>query len=88
MSQPVQRSIAVLFAIGFAFACALAVLAGQQYREFQSDLRWTDHTHEVLRHIDEVERSLLDSESAVRGYLLTGSVDYLQPYQVGRNQAL
>jgi|GEM_PF-4131240 len=87
MSQPVQRSIAVLFAIGFAFACALAMLAGNQYRLFQSDLRWTDHTHEVLRRIGDVERGLLDSESSVRGYLLTGSVDYLQPYQAGRELA-
>lgn len=83
MSQPVQRSIALLFAIGFAFACSLAVLAWSQYRQFQSDLRWTDHTHQVLGHIDDVERGLLNSESSVRGYLLTGSADYLQPYQSG-----
>lgn len=87
MNQPVQRSIAVLFAIGFVFACALAALAWNQYRQFQSDLRWTDHTHEVLATIDGIERGLLDSESSVRGYLLTGSIDYLQPYQSGRELA-
>lgn len=87
MSQPVQRSIAVLFAIGFVFACALATLAWAQHRQFESDLVWTDHTHEVLGHIDGIERGLLSSESSVRGYLLTGSVDYLQPYQSGRELA-
>lgn len=87
MSQPVQRSIAVLFAIGFAFACALAVLAWTQYRQFEADLRWTDHTHKVLGTIDDIERGLLDSESSVRGYLLTGSADFLEPYQRGGDLA-
>jgi diguanylate cyclase (GGDEF)-like protein/PAS domain S-box-containing protein len=86
MSQPVQRSVAIIFLIGFLFSCALALLAWSQYREFQSSIERTDHTYAVLARINDVNIALLNAETGQRGYLLTGRGSYLEPYRAGVSQ--
>src|SRR5699024_8865578 len=38
------------------------------------------HTHEVIKGMDRLLSLLKDAETGQRGYLLTGDVLYLQPY--------
>ena len=42
------------------------------------------HTHEVLETGDEMIASLVDMETGLRGYLLTGNNDFLDPYHAGK----
>lgn len=43
------------------------------------------HSHAVLAQVHLVETRLLDAESAMRAYLLTGDTTYLTPYAMARN---
>ncbi|TXH04211.1 MAG: diguanylate cyclase [Nevskiaceae bacterium] len=88
MSRSIHRWVALLFAVGFVFACTLALLALAQYQQFRSDMQWTDHTYEVLARLDNVRVGLLGAESSQRNYLLTGNRDYTAPYQAGIAQSL
>lgn len=45
--------------------------------------RWVDHTHNVLDKTLELVSSALDMETGMRGYLLTGEENFLEPYQDG-----
>ncbi len=68
-------------AIGFvlllvAAAAALLVTAQQQSAE-----RWVQHTLEVEAKINQVGALVTAAESSQRGFLLTGRVRYLEPYQ-------
>jgi two-component system sensor kinase FixL len=45
-----------------------------------------EHTNEVIRNIGSVERAVLQTESAERGYLLTGDKSYLDTYNSSRMQ--
>src|SRR3546814_15811472 len=51
-----------------------------------SDLRLVAHSNEVIGRLDELEARLRDAESAQRGYLLTGRVDYLADYHNSRER--
>ncbi len=73
-----------LFAALIFVAIGVGVLQGTD--RFANDARWVSHTHEVIARIDEIEARLRDAESAQRGYLLTGQVDYLASYQSGKTQ--
>ncbi len=44
---------------------------------------WTTHTYEVLEEIQDVMAALVDQETGVRGYLLSGEDRFLGPYRVG-----
>jgi methyl-accepting chemotaxis protein len=43
-----------------------------------------NHTHEILETGDEIIASLVDMETGLRGYLLTGDQDFLEPYHAGK----
>ncbi|MBA3848588.1 MAG: hypothetical protein C0502_01150 [Opitutus sp.] len=45
-----------------------------------------DHTHRVLYQIEGLLAALLNMQTAVRGFLLTGEERFLEPYQAGRTQ--
>ncbi|MEC3948338.1 response regulator [Sphingobium sp. HWE2-09] len=71
-------------AFGLALGLAFFLISGTiAYRNIQS-LRESDtairHTHSVLIALDELLSTTQDAETGQRGYLLTGSQAYLEPY--------
>src|SRR4051794_21861404 len=45
---------------------------------------WTDHTYRVMETVDAVMASMVDQETGVRGYLISGDNKFLEPYRNGR----
>jgi diguanylate cyclase (GGDEF)-like protein len=83
-TRRIANQIGPLFAALIFVAIGVGVLQGTD--RFATDARWVSHTNEVIARIDEIEARLRDAESAQRGYLLTGQVDYLASYQAGKTQ--
>jgi methyl-accepting chemotaxis protein len=48
---------------------------------------WVDHTHGVLEDSLEIIGSAVDMETGMRGYLLSGKEDFLEPYKAGEAAA-
>ncbi|MBC8138440.1 MAG: response regulator [Fibrella sp.] len=68
----------------------MILLAGLLVWQIMSLLRafeWVQHTNQVVAQAYIAEKFLLDSETAKRGYLLSGNRDYLQAYEDGRRLA-
>ena len=65
-------------------AIGMGVLLGAQ--RFISDANRVSHTNEVIATIGAIEAQLRDTESAQRGYVLTGDVNYLAAYVRGRDR--
>ena len=49
--------------------------------------RWVDHSHEVLNDAQQIISSAVDMETGMRGYLLAGREDFLEPYRRGEKVA-
>ena len=45
--------------------------------------KWVNHTHEVIRVGETVSGSMVDMETGLRGYMVTGDENYLDPYYSG-----
>lgn len=41
---------------------------------------WVSHTHDVIGRIHNLEKLVVDMETGMRGYLLTGKDEFLEPY--------
>jgi PAS domain S-box-containing protein len=71
--------------LGFSFALAcLIVLAVVSYLtvvRLNENRAWVEHTHEVLRSLELLLATVTDSETAERGYVITGDERYLEPYR-------
>ena len=83
--RPRQANRLGLFAAALIF---VAIGAGVFYgaQRFISDANRVTHTNEVIALIGAIEAAVHDSESAQRGYLLTGNVNYLADYGRSRDQ--
>ncbi len=47
---------------------------------------WVDHTHTVIAIADSIVAAGVDMETGMRGYLLAGKEEFLDPYKKGQKQ--
>jgi PAS domain S-box-containing protein len=74
--------------LGFAFAIVLTSLLGflswRMAQHAAEDADWVTHTREVSATLEATLRHLVDVETGGRGFALTGSEPFLQPYEAGK----
>lgn len=61
-------------------AAALAGVFFWQINRLLAAARWVEHTDEVIARAQEAQRLLVDQETGLRGFLLTGNPEFLEPY--------
>ena len=76
--------------IGFAIpVVAIVAMATIVYGSVNSLLKanhWVDHTHKVIAEGKSILSSMVDMETGMRGYLLAGKDEFLNPYINGGNR--
>ncbi|KWV16105.1 diguanylate cyclase [Xanthomonas translucens] len=78
-SVRIRTRLALLFSALVFISIGFGVFSGA--RRSICDAARVAHTHQVLRSIDEVQATLLQAETAARGYELTGNQAYLSNYR-------
>jgi len=61
-------------------------LAYRNIQVMQSSADWVSHTEEVMSSINKATKLLIDMETGQRGFLITGSEKFLEPYNSGQRQ--
>lgn len=79
------RWLVVVFALLLFAMIANGALALYSLNTLVTSEGVVSHSHAVLAQVHLVETRLLDAESAMRAYLLTGDTTYLTPYAMARN---
>jgi PAS domain S-box-containing protein len=73
---------------GFAAATVLLLLAGAtawwNARRLNESRVWVDHTHQVLSRLEQVLTTELSMQTSTRGFVITGDVEILGPFEKGR----
>ena len=75
--------------IVLAFAVIFSVVAMLYLRydaEVESSNGWVRHTYVVLATLKDLKLAVDEAETGQRGFLLTGSADYLAPYNAARDR--
>ncbi|HEU4457576.1 MAG TPA: CHASE3 domain-containing protein [Methylibium sp.] len=83
--EPV-RVLGWSFALAAITALALLVISETSYRRSMAALEETESLYENRSEIGRVLRYTIDAETSQRGFLLTGSDDYLRPYREANRQ--
>ncbi len=63
---------------------ALAILLIWQSEGLRNAGKWVAHTDEILAQGRQVQASLIDMETGMRGYLLGGNREFLEPYTIAK----
>ncbi|HWB94261.1 MAG TPA: CHASE3 domain-containing protein, partial [Puia sp.] len=86
-SRPgILRNLQIGFGLSLLLLIITSVASYSSIRNLLDSSQWVDHTDSVLIKIDRVNTLLRDAESAQRGYLLTGDIDFLPAFNVVQAQ--
>lgn len=84
MSTVASKSVVspqIGFAVAIAVSLAVSVLAVVKLSQFDDEARWVDHTHQVMRALDDVRAATVAAQSGSRGYVVSGRERFLLPYR-------
>ena len=71
------------YALVFVLMTVIAVVTYRGIGSLTDTARWVSHTQEVIGEAHLIEKLLLDMETGQRGFLITGSDEFLDPYRDG-----
>lgn len=70
--------------LGFAITIIMIVIIGitgyTALNQFNKNVKWIEHTYEVINKIDLIEKLLYQAEAATRGYMITKNESYSTTY--------
>ncbi len=75
-----------MIGVGFPLLCLIGVglVASNSLQKLTESNRWVNHTYEVLSVADSIVASAVNMETGMRGYLLAGKEEFLDPYKQGQ----
>jgi len=79
--EQVRSSLFVLLAVPVVALLLVAGLLLWQVNDLLESSEWVAHTNQVIMQADRSFVLLIDMETGLRGYLLTGDLRFLQPYK-------
>jgi PAS domain S-box-containing protein len=79
-----RRRVKVGTAAAVLLTGLMGLLSWRMARQATEDADWVAHTHEVSTALELTLRHLVDVETGGRGFALSGSQDFLEPYNAGR----
>lgn len=85
-NMPLKFKIALGTGIPLVLLVFLAFTAVSSSRSQVQTSAMVDHTHKVIEQAMKIEAAAVDMETGMRGYLLAGKEDFLQPYKNGQQE--
>ena len=81
MNWSIGRRLAAGFALPLAILAGVGVLSHRAMTRSVETNRWVEHTYQVLGALGELQQAIESSEAWQRGYLITGSDEFLRRYR-------
>lgn len=81
-----ERKIGLGFGAALIVLIASAIAAWWTVDRFSGTHQWVNHTREILGQLDQARSHILEMQSGVRGFVLTGQPELLRPYEQGSPQ--
>lgn len=75
-----KQQVLTGFAVSLLFVLVSAITSYLSVEKLKDDTKWQSHTYEVINLLKNTEIQVLNSESALRGFIISQKSDYLRPY--------
>ena len=79
----ISAKIGLAMCFMIAISAIVSVISLQRIATIAQTEKWTAHTHEVLDQVGALTSSMVDRETGLRGYLISGDEAFLAPYTSG-----
>ncbi len=83
-----KQQVLTGFAISLLFVLVSAITSYLSIDQLSKDTKWQGHTYDVMNLAKDVEFQVLNSETSIRGFVLSGNKEYLNPYHTNVSKIL
>jgi methyl-accepting chemotaxis protein len=80
----IRNKLATAFALIILVGVGISTLSYRNFGSIETNIGWTTHTYEVLERVSSVVAGMVNQETGVRGYLVSGDQKFLAPYLAGK----
>ena len=80
----IGRKFGLTFAALVLISVMMSVVSFLSLREIKEQVGRTAHTHKILAHADHMLAAVIDQETGMRGFLVSGDESFLEPYIAGQ----
>lgn len=85
-SMKLTTKILLGYIIPLIFTLIATGVVYQAFTQSQAAALWVEHTYEVIANARAMNKAAIDTETGVRGYVITGDDEFLQPYENGNKE--
>ncbi|MGE5517867.1 MAG: methyl-accepting chemotaxis protein [Bacteroidota bacterium] len=79
----IARKLGFCFFLMVILMVAVSGTTWTRLQTMRTNGNWTDHTYQVLATVDDVVQAMVNQETGVRGFLVSGNDGFLDPYRNG-----
>jgi PAS domain S-box-containing protein len=83
-----EKKLPLILLLAFIMLAAIAYFSYQSTRSLQKAVEWQKHTQQVLVKLDQALISAVDVETSARGFVISGTDNFLEPFNGGRQNAV
>ncbi|EWY40261.1 methyl-accepting chemotaxis protein [Skermanella stibiiresistens SB22] len=82
----ISRKLVATFGLIILTVVAMSLFVKSNADVLERSDSWKTHTYEVLGHLDGAMSSMVNQETGLRGFLISGRKEFLAPYEDGQRQ--
>ncbi len=79
----ISRKLSVSFMVVIVVMLAVSAVTWTRLSSIRTNVGWTVHTYMVMGAVDDVVAAMVNQETGLRGYLVSGQDGFLAPYRGG-----
>lgn len=83
-----EKKLPLILLLAFLMLAAIGFFAYQSTSSLREAVRWQKHTQNVLIKLDDALIAASDIETSGRGFVISGTDNFLEPYKTGKQNAL
>jgi signal transduction histidine kinase/CHASE3 domain sensor protein len=83
-----EKKLPLILLLAFIMLAAIGFFAYQSTRSLQKAVEWQKHTQAVLVKLDNTLNSTVDVETSARGFVISGTDNFLGPFNGGKQNAI
>ncbi|MEP6903527.1 MAG: CHASE3 domain-containing protein [Actinomycetota bacterium] len=88
MPLALEKKLPVILLLAFLMLAAIGFFSYQSTHSLQEAVKWQKHTQDVLIKLDDTLISAINIETGGRGFVISGTDKFLEPFNSGKQNAL
>ncbi len=88
MPLSIEKKIPILLLLVLLMLAAIGYFAFQSTRSLQDAVKWQKNTQDVINKLDAVLVAAVDVETSARGFVISGTDNFLEPFKTGKNKSI